>query len=386
MHTASPSTTALSSVTHEPVPLSAGATDQTRGFADVALSNLLAHPGVKFAYMKGSYQGRGMIMIADARLSAQAELTEIAAYGFASGNHDLDPATGTVVFADSPSAEGNSLWIAGLGSPRRMVVDIPVGGFPECPRLSPDGTAIAYAVHRWADDGLHSQLRLVGTDGLGDRLVADETQKHVDQAFRLAPLAWSPDGRSVFLQSTSDSEATPVGLHVADVATGRIERANTAEEVLWGRVLSPDGTRVAYTTHAWGEHSGLPEPVPPTSLKVVDLSTGRDESLVESTSRFLRNPVWSPDGERLAYIVNDPYYLSWLEIRTVSLADLSTVLVAGRVPDGPNHPRLALWTPADHLVLTDEDEGTVMVLDVPTGELRMAADASAVQVIGIIED
>jgi len=106
--------------------------------------------------------------------------------------------------------------------------------------------------------------------------------------------------------------------------------------------------------------------------------------LAESTSQFFRDPVWSPDGERLAYLVNYPYYLSWLEVRTVALADSSTVLIAERVPGGPDVSSLALWTPDEHLVLTDSFGKTLIVLDVHTGEFRTVAEAKELQVIGLI--
>jgi hypothetical protein len=93
------------------------ATAQSVGFANVPLADLLARPGARFIFMEGAYQGPGTIMIADSGAGEQAELATVAEYGAASGNHDVDRDTGTVVFADRPKADGSSLWIVGLGGP-----------------------------------------------------------------------------------------------------------------------------------------------------------------------------------------------------------------------------------------------------------------------------
>lgn len=106
------------------------------------------------------------------------------------------------------------------------------GSFIEFTPITRDGTLIAYAVHRRSPD-VH-QLWVAHTDGSDNRLIADETSGYITDpgSFRLAPIAWSADGTKIYLITNTDSEATPVGMYVADLATGKITKANTPQVTL----------------------------------------------------------------------------------------------------------------------------------------------------------
>ena len=58
----------------------------------------------------------------------------------------------------------------------------------------------------------------------------------------------------------------------------------------WGAALSPDGTKIAYTTGASGEYQIFVEPFPPTGLRRQVSTQGGSEE-----------PRWSRDGTRLYY-------------------------------------------------------------------------------------
>jgi hypothetical protein len=63
-----------------------------------------------------------------------------------------------------------------------------------------------------------------------------------------------------------------------------------APEPAWGGVLSPDGTKIAYTTGASGEYQIFGEPFPPTGLRRQVSTQGGSEE-----------PRWSRDGTKLYY-------------------------------------------------------------------------------------
>jgi Tol biopolymer transport system component len=61
--------------------------------------------------------------------------------------------------------------------------------------------------------------------------------------------------------------------------------------------FSPDGTKIAYTDYAVG---GYGDPHAVTDAVVYDLATGREARLTHTGTAV--QPVWSPDGRRLAYL------------------------------------------------------------------------------------
>jgi WD40 repeat protein len=336
-----------------------------------------ALPTPAIVYLRGDFQKPGEVAAAGVTGGPARVIAKLPTYNTAMGNHDVHPASGLVVYAAEQDGHP-ALWASMPGQTPRKLVEAAPGQRLESPRISPDGYTVAYARH-----GDTSELRLVGVDRSDDRQLSADTQTAVAPPFRLAPLGWSGDGRTIYLKSTSDTEATPKGLHEVDVATGTLRRAQTPDEVLWHASLSPDGNHLAYASWAWAKDkdSGLMLPAPPYRLRVTDLRTGETKTVLESQKQRYGGIVWSPEGQRLMVDLPDEVNIDWRPIG-VDLGTGQTWHVLGWV-DGEPTVRLTpqVWLPGERVLFTDPD-GTLHLLDLDDERWQQVDKASEVEVMG----
>lgn len=212
------------------------------------------------------------------------------------------------------------------------------------PRFSPDGRAIAFLSDRRPvteeepgapkdrEDG--TQVHLLQLDG-------GEARRLTDLPRGVDGFAWSPDGRSMVVRSTShasthaaDARArgktvtqprpgTPPtsdyryidrlqnmlngpgfiydhvsNLWLVDVATGaarRLTRGRTNHE---DPIFSPDGTRVAYVAQG-GRHPDLDWQF---DVHVVEVAGGRDIRITDGAGSAFGTPAWLRDGRTVAVL------------------------------------------------------------------------------------
>ncbi len=141
------------------------------------------------------------------------------------------------------------------------------------PKLSPDGTKIAFAA-------------------VGDIYVMPVGGKPVnitkDAALDTEP-AWSPDGAQLAYSSDKDSEH--LQLWIRDMKSGHSRRVTDLTTQPQGAAWSPDGARIAFfnVDGMWRV----------AQMSVLDVATGKVTKVHDSLPQP-GAPVWSPDGKRLA--------------------------------------------------------------------------------------
>lgn len=147
------------------------------------------------------------------------------------------------------------------------------------PRLSPDGTRLAYT--RSAEGQLEVWVR---------RLASQEDQRVARLGDGVAFPVWSPDGGSLAVDVWRDGHAQ---VFVVDLASGRATQVSRDIDQAWVRSWSPDGTRLAFA----GSHDGRWNvwSVARDGSAPLQLTTYGDEH------HYVRNPEWSPRGDRLVY-------------------------------------------------------------------------------------
>ena len=256
-----------------------------------------------------------------------------------------------------------SLWVIDLAEEEvRILSDNSLAAFAQF-SWSPDGAFIAYP-GRQLDD--------MGTDVFRLDMVNGENVNLTDSAGLDYAPAWSPDGASiVFVSDRDESGVEALWLMAADGSDAqRLTKAAPLLDVL--PAWSPDGGEIAFfrrgTDPERTQVNGLWAVRPDGSGERLIVESG-DLSLLEPVDTLwppLTPPVWSPDGEWIAYMQRTP------EEET----DLYVVAASGgdpvQVTDLPGIEYAVAWTPdGQSLTFTYEgydEEFSIYVVDREGGE------------------
>jgi Tol biopolymer transport system component len=239
------------------------------------------------------------------------------------------------------------------------------------PALSPDGRRMVFLSDRGNDLYTFFDLWLASAeDGkVIDRLVRAARQADFESLrFMSSSAAWSPDGRQLaFVAQAGGRDA----LYVYDVSRRRVVRRIEPDlDGLQNPTFSPDGQRIAVT----GLLGGI------SDLYVVDVSGERLQQLTDDKYADL-HPSWSPDGRHIAVATDRGATTDFAEltfgdyrIALYSLTD-GTVEVLPRQEAGKNtNP---VWSPdGEAIAFISDRTGTnnVFIWSRADGRLYQATD------------
>ena len=192
-----------------------------------------------------------------------------------------------IVFAHPPAgvfvveASSTRMWSLPPGSP--MGTHRSLGNFS--PALSPDGSRVAYAAIERS--GVSSDIVTSALDGSDLRRLTNH--KAID-----AYPVWSPDGSQIlFYSSRAGSPGNPtLSLFIVDSDGSNLRELSPESSrpiAKYPPVWSPDGQRIAFVV--WGD-----------GYEFLVQTIRADGADLTELGKTVSNPVWSPDGTRLAFI------------------------------------------------------------------------------------
>ena len=283
---------------------------------------------------------------------------------------------GIVSYATDAAAEqacfalSGRLWLAQLAANAGPVRELPVTGSVIDPRLDPTGRLVAYASGRG--------LRVVGTDGTGDRALVEAEGEHVvwgqaefiaaEEMERHRGYWWAPDGSALLVERYDESavpvwfisdpghpEATPVahrypaaGTTNADVSLWHVTLGGERLQVGWDAVAFPYLCRVSWTEAGDPLLQVMSRDQKTSQILAVDVSTGATRTVRELHDDAWLDlvtgvPAWSPDGRlvtcedsqdtRRVCVDGEPLSPVGLHIRAVvDVADTGVLVSASAEP------------------------------------------------------
>ncbi len=167
------------------------------------------------------------------------------------------------------------------------------GGAPGPLVWAPDSRRLAFAMKV----GELSQIFVVGSDGTGLKRIGDPTIRAIDPS-------WSPDGLRIAFASVSEDYPNKAdassGVFVMNADGTKVQRIShmqgtSANGSFYAPQWQPAGDLIAFGAD--------PSGVPHVFVTSSDGTGERDVSLeVGGVTFFDLNPIWSPDGRRLAFL------------------------------------------------------------------------------------
>src|SRR5579884_330163 len=161
--------------------------------------------------------------------------------------------------------------------------------------------------------------------------------------------AFSPDSTQVTYVANTDPDlatSTNSDLFTVPVAGGAAQRITTNPGADEGPVYSPDGKYLAYRTQLRGGYES-----DRWRLAVLDLQSGKMNTLTDSLDRWVESYTWSQDSKRIFFTVED-HGTNPLLMIPVTGGAIRTVA------QGPTSISSMQFTPDDHAMIYIEQSGS----------------------------
>ena len=197
--------------------------------------------------------------------------------GIGAGDAQWDDAHNRILVVAGHPEESLALQWVDLAS--RRITPVPPFKAVQTPKLSPDGTLLAF--HRIERDGALA-VWVAGFDGVETRIATDPEA--------VSYPTWSPDGQSLAVE-LKRGDSTQIGW-VARTG-GPVVQLTSERGQSWPHSWAPDNDRIAFA----GERGGV------WNIYTVSRRTRvvTQVTFFDSATGYVRYPAWSPSGSRIVF-------------------------------------------------------------------------------------
>ena len=232
------------------------------------------------------------------------------------------------------------------------------------PVWSPDGRRIAFISERDGGPPIRAYMPRINDEIYAINADGTEITRLTDNDFEDSAPAWSPDGRRIAFVSERDGNKD---IYAMNAGGTEMTRLTNSDDDDYAPAWSPDGRRIAFVfdrlTTPFVTDDG--DQLQFESSDIYSMNPdGSEMSRLTDGDEVDRKPVWSPDGQRIAFVSSRGHTHAWISVMNADGTSV-TPLVSGHEfawsPDGQSI--VASNYPGDGDIIEGDNEIYVMSAD-----------------------